>query len=478
MQAVPRSQIVERLKLENPWWSGPPVIREDYKSYKHRSFFKPFFKLVKSDDPRRAVVMLGPRRVGKTVMIHQAVQALFDEGVPPHTIGYVSVEHPIYTDLSLDDLVALYVEASGWQHGETAYLFFDEIQYMREWERYLKVMVDQRRELKLIVSGSAAAALRLKSQESGAGRFTEFILPPLTFREYLAFQDQLSLAGACTEKPENDGRVPGIEALNEAFVDYINFGGYPEMLLSSPVRNDPQRFIKSDIIDKVLLRDLPSLYGVTDVQELNRLFMAIAFNTGNEISLEELSQNSGVSKNTIKRYVEYLEAAYLVQVVHRIDQSGKRFRRANRFKVYLSNASMRTSLFAAVSPSESDFGRLVETAVFAQLRGFLHSPVYARWATGEVDLVMMSDDQNGHAIEIKSSDLAFDRPNELAGLSTLLQGRPAWSGIATTWTKRGTLEVRGRPVHFIPSSVYCYLISTVAWAFSEAQVAPFPAAPQ
>lgn len=74
----------------------------------------------------------------------------------------------------------------------------------------------------------------------------------------------------------------------------------------------------------------------------------MAFNTADELSLQELSANSGVAKNTIKRYVEYLEAAFLIRTVHRIDESARRFHRARTFKVYLTNPSMRAALFAPV----------------------------------------------------------------------------------------------------------------------------------
>ena len=109
-------------------------------------------------------------------------------------------------------------------------------------------------------------------------------------------------------------------------IDYINYGGYPEVVFSEKIRSNPSQYIKNDIIDKVLLRDLPSLYGITDIQELNKLFVHIAFRSGNEFSYEKLSTEAGIKKDTIKRYLEYLEAAFLIKVVNRIDQNAKRLR--------------------------------------------------------------------------------------------------------------------------------------------------------
>ena len=138
-------------------------------------------------------------------------------------------------------------------------------------------------------------------------------------------------------------------------------------------------------IDKVLLRDLPGLYGIQDIQELNSLFTMLAFNTGSEVSLEALSKRSHVAKNTLKRYIEYLEAAFLIKVVHRVDHSARRLQRASTFKVYLTNPSMFAALFTPVGPDDPATPRLVETAVHAQWLHSAQSVHYAkmgRWRGG------------------------------------------------------------------------------------------------
>ena len=71
-----------------------------------------------------------------------------------------------------------------------------------------------------------------------------------------------------------------LEELNKHFIDYINFGGYPEVIFSEKIQANPGRYIRQDIVDKVLLRDLPSLYGISDTRELNSLFTRIACNSG------------------------------------------------------------------------------------------------------------------------------------------------------------------------------------------------------
>jgi hypothetical protein len=311
------------------------------------------------------------------------------------------------------------------------------------------------------VSGSAAAALRLKSQESGAGRFTEFMLPPLTFHEYLELTGMEGLVQ--TSDAWTHYATPSITALNTAFVNYLNFGGYPEVAVSKEIQADPGRFVKQDIIDKVLLRDLPSLYGVQDIQELNYLFTTLAYNTAGEIRYEELSRNSGVAKNTIKRYIEYLEAAFLIKVVYRIDRSGKRFQRANFFKVYLTNPSLRSALFTPVGIDDPAMGAMTETAIFAQ---WFHSPSplhYARWPKGEVDIVGLGADHRPRwAVEVKFTDRFYRSPLELTSLLAFVGQNSLEQAIVTTREAQGEHVIDGIRFRFLPASLYCYIIGRSA----------------
>ena len=152
------------------------------------------------------------------------------------------------------------------------------------------------------------------------------------------------------------------------------------MVFSPIIRKNPQRFIKQDIVDKVLLRDLPSLYGINDVQELNSFFTTLCYQSCNECSLDQLSKQSGVNKVTIKKYIEYLQSAFLIHQVKKISQSGKVFQRDTFFKIYLTNPSLRSALFTPIGLSDSHIGAMVETAIFSQ---WLHrdwvQPYYARW---------------------------------------------------------------------------------------------------
>ncbi len=460
-------QIIDRLKQENSWWSVGK-IDEDYDQMQRRLYFDLFFPLVEDIKIRRAVILMGPRRVGKTVLIHHAIAKLMSNGVSPHKISYISIENPFFNNISLEQLFKNCLSATKQENPKGCYIFFDEIQYLKDWEVHLKSLVDSYPHTKFVVSGSAAAALKLKSTESGAGRFTDFSLPPLTFSEYIHLLKLNHLMVRTdfqwTRNEMQFYDTVNIALLNEHFLKYINYGGYPEIIFSERMQVNPSRFIKSDIIDKVLLRDLPSLYGIQDVQELNALFTSIAYNSGQEFSLELLSKSSGgVKKELLKKYIHYLEAAFLIKIVHRIDHHSKKFERANFFKLYLTNPSLRSALFTPLSPTDSLVGPMVETAIYAQwLQTIGFESWYARWTEGrfqgEVDMVGLSRHKfkPEWALEIKWSNRYFEHPEELKSLTMFCNNNKLTDSLITTIDKTGSKKIGKLNYQFVPASILAY----------------------
>ncbi|MBS7787975.1 ATP-binding protein [Flavobacterium sp. CYK-55] len=398
------------------------------------------------------------------VMLYHLVQDLIDHGVNPQKIIFITIENPIYNNILLEQLFSYAKEATGLKDRDGWYIIFDEIQYYKNWEVDLKSLVDGYRNDKFIVSGSAAAALKFASNESGAGRFTDFLLPPLTFHEYVSMK-KLDHIIKPTEITWRDEKIVfytsiNIVELNRHFIKYINFGGYPEVIFSEKIQENPGRYISQDIVDKVLLRDLPSLYGISDTRELNSLFTTIAYNTGEEFSLETLSRESQVNKNTLKKYIEYLEAAFLIKKVQRIDQAGKQFKRDHFFKIYLTNPSLRSALFSPITPDDDVMGRMVETAIFAQ---WIHRDWfnfwYSRWNGGEVDMVGLNDKLKPNwALEIKWSNRYFNSPLELKSLLKFCSENNIDHPIVTTIDKEGSQLCRDLTLQYFPAAAYAYTV--------------------
>jgi hypothetical protein len=468
---IPTEKIVERLRYDNPWWVNKQ-IPETYSSMARRLYFSLFYPYVIENSVKRALVLLGPRRVGKTVMLFHSIQQLLTEHVAPHKIFFIGIDNPIYVHLSLEDHVNLCKQALNLENLNDCFVFFDEIQYLKDWERHLKVLVDTYPKTKFIVSGSAAAALKWHSTESGAGRFTDFLLPPLTFQEYihlknrghLMYQGEISYGN----KRIAYNLTHDIKALNREFMHYLNFGGYPEVVLNEKIQSEMGRYIKSDIVDKVLLRDLPSLYGIKDVQELNRFFSYLAYNTGKEFSYETMSKESGMLKETLKRYLDYLEAAFLIKVLNKVDLNAKRLKRVTSFKVYLTNPSLRTALFSPILETDDEMGNMVETAVLSQ---WMHREkldlTYARWKEGrnegEVDLVLVNDKKYKPVwgVEIKWSNRYFNKPTELKSLLHFCESNQFKQALVTTIDQSGVKEIDQVAFSFLPASVYTYNVGDI-----------------
>ncbi len=462
---IPEKEIIERMQAENPWWTTKSVSPY-YTDMKRRLYFQLFYPLVKERDPRRALVLMGPRRVGKTVLIFHSIAELIDEGVDPQKIFFVGVDNPIYINLSLENLLSLYKKALKLGNIQDCYIFFDEVQFLKDWERHLKSLVDTYRKSKFIVSGSAAAALHKKSTESGAGRFTDFMLPPLTFQEYIHLNDNahLILDGAYVEFGGQEIPQKGtsnIKALNDEFINYLNYGGYPEVVLSDKIKSDMRRYVKNDIIDKVLLKDLPGLYKINDVQELNRFFAYIAYSTGQEMSYQKMAKESGINKVTIKKYLEYLEEAFLIKVLYKVDNNAKKLKRITSFKVYLISPSLRAALFSPISETDQIMGNMVETAILSQ---WMHREsmelMYARWKGGEVDLVSLDTKafKAAWAVEIKWSNRYFDHPGKLKSLIQFCKDNKLPNALVTSIDKLGVQQVEGLNITFVPASLYAYNI--------------------
>src|SRR4051812_35739944 len=105
MIQVTDREVDSRLRLDNPWWQASTGIDAEYQEFPRRAYLPSFLQLTRDAAVRRAIVLLGPRRVGKTILVYHTIQALLDDGVPGRDILYASLETPMYTGLALEQLV-------------------------------------------------------------------------------------------------------------------------------------------------------------------------------------------------------------------------------------------------------------------------------------------------------------------------------------------------------------------------------------
>ena len=130
LKPIPNEQIISRLRFENPWWETGRTDRE-YSALPRRLYFELFSKLVEEVDIKRAVVLMGPRRVGKTVLMQHEIENLLQvKKIRDNKICYITIENPLYLNKGLDELFQMSMKAVGNEDPKGWYVFFDEIQYL------------------------------------------------------------------------------------------------------------------------------------------------------------------------------------------------------------------------------------------------------------------------------------------------------------------------------------------------------------
>ena len=112
IKEISKKQVLDRIRFENPWWVDGH-IEDDYDQMPRRLYFDLFKPLVYEREVRRAVVLMGPRRVGKTVMLFHLVEDLINSGINPKKIIFITIENPIYNNIPLEQLFTYAKEATG-----------------------------------------------------------------------------------------------------------------------------------------------------------------------------------------------------------------------------------------------------------------------------------------------------------------------------------------------------------------------------
>ena len=134
MQPIAEEDIKRRINRDNPWWESAAYKIPEADSPK-RVYFSPFKTLALNVDVKRAAILLGPRRVGKTFMIKQLIDEAIKNGINAKRILYVSVDTPVYSGMPLENFLS-YMPSDA--PDSTGLVIFDEIQYLRDWEIHLR----------------------------------------------------------------------------------------------------------------------------------------------------------------------------------------------------------------------------------------------------------------------------------------------------------------------------------------------------
>lgn len=387
--------VKNRLLFDNPWWALEENAPQKFKQPPKRLFFDGFAHKVIEGEPGRALALVGPRRTGKTVMVRQMVAHLIEHGTSPRHVLLACLGTPTYWNVGLRQIIELFVQRnSEVSKDKTLYAFLDETQYMPQWEDELKAVAKDYPNLRLVAILSAGVPTPQEVEENDPG-YDIAVLPPVSFAEFLRFRGrEKELFGGGPNNHKLAFNQSNLPALNKEFNYYINYGGFPESVLAKTQGAPSPLFVRDGLIERLLHKDMASFFGINDLQGLSQLFTLLAYNTGLEVSIEELARETKIAKNTLRKYLDFLESSWFIRRLNRVDRNAKRFQRAVAFKVFITSPSWYAALFGPVMPSDEVYERLVETAVYTQWLGApqrIASLTYASWRGGKVDLVGYSD---------------------------------------------------------------------------------------
>lgn len=269
-------------------------------------------------DSGKVVTLVGARRTGKTFLMFQTIEGLLESGVDRRQILYLNFEDdrlfPVDTG-ELDLILTAHRELFPDTAKAKRYIFFDELQNVPEWERYVRRLHDTEN-VSIFLTGSSSSLLQKEMSTAMRGRSITYEVFPLSFLEFITWR-QISYV---PYSPDSEARVVN------AFEDYLEWGGFPEVVLAEP---SLRMLILQEYASLMLHRDLIERYHVRNERLMHLLLKFCAEHTASLVSINKLfndftSQGLKTGKASLYDYMTMLEDAFIVFPCPKFDPSSRR----------------------------------------------------------------------------------------------------------------------------------------------------------
>ena len=336
-------------------------------------------QVVKRIKPQKVMLIYGPRRVGKTLLLREIYNEF--EGKKLLLNGESSDTVRMLSDRSISNYKHLFAEVS--------LLVIDEAQHIPEIGMKLKLMVDEIPGLAIVATGSSSFDLQNQAGEPLVGRSTRFMLTPFSIKEI-------------------NKQQPTFQTITN-IDQHLVYGFYPE-LISIDSGAEQARYL-TEIVDSYLLRDILAIDGVKNAQKMHDLLRLVAYQVGSEVSTDELGKQLGVSRNTAERYLDLLQKVF---VLYRLGGYSKNLRKevVKSSKWYFQDNGIRNAVLNDFRPfadrSSEERGALWENFIIGERMKRKHNNMAGTnlyfWRTydqQEIDLIE-EDGEIITAYEIKS----------------------------------------------------------------------------
>lgn len=371
-----------------------------------------------------AIALIGVRRCGKT-----SLALLKAKEISAANYLYINFEDPRfieYQDYSVFDiLIEAYVEN---QKTYPGVIVFDELQNISGWERWVRKFVDSKK-TKLIITGSSAKLLSGELATAVAGRVLDYRIWPLSFKEFVKFKETCGPQEPLSLLPE-----------------YIEFGGFPEVILTSQV--ELKKKILKQYFTDILFKDVMSRKGIRDRHTLDKIIYHYLTNISCHHSYSSLKKAYQLGGDTPHNYTNYLQDAFLIFEVERYHKNLKVQSRDTK-KVYAIDTGLRNLNSKSLT---EDFGKLLENVVFLELLRTGNQIYYFKESL-ETDFVLVEGNKAKHAIQVTDSDLEDEKTynREVNGLVECLKFTGLTTGTIVTKNRKETINIRQMKIQMVPS---------------------------
>jgi predicted AAA+ superfamily ATPase len=304
-------------------------------------------------DSRDIIVVYGSRQVGKTTLLKYLIE------------NYIK-ENCFYFDLEMQDLLDLCNEGpesvhqhliqQGADEKQKVYLVIDEIQYIEDPSKFLKIFHDHYPNVKLLVSGSSTFEIKRKFKNSLAGRTVNFELYPLSFDEFLDFK------GKSYNLQEENTSAINNELIRLA-EEYLKYGGYPKIVLEGSEQK--KQVYLFQIINAYVRKDIRDIGNIKNLFAFNKLISILASQSGQILNVSELSSTIGIRNETVLEYLDLLENTFIIKRVTPFHKN-LRSELSKNPKVFFIDTGMMHLLWLKEFP-KTILGNVFETFVFLEL---------------------------------------------------------------------------------------------------------------
>ena len=361
------------------------------------------------------LIISGIRRCGKSVLMQQIRDRLVEKDF------FFNFDDERLANFKLDDFQKLqecFVELFGEQHT----YYFDEIQNIEGWERFVRRLYNAGN--KIVITGSNA---RMLSRELGThltGRYIQVEIYPFSFQEYLAMN----------EIPVNAKTLyttTGRATMVKSFVKYMECGGFPKFLQDGSVS------YLTSLYESIIYRDILTRNGLTNEKEMLELMFYLASNATKRVTYSSLGKVVGIQHpDTIKNYLEYIQQTYLISQLFRYDPSVKKQMMSPKKIYFVDNAIIKRIGFNATENN----GVFLENLVFIEMkrRGW---DVYYYADKKECDFIVRKGLHISDAYQVTlKMDSPQPREREIAGVREAMQAYSLSKGYILTFEGKETIN--------------------------------------